>query len=166
MTNVDRLDSRDRPAATYKLVIDHQQAELAERKLREARAALQMAVITGEPADRVGELREAEAAAAAELEACCEPIEFTAMEADAFEELLGQHPPREGTKDEAWDVTTFPKACFLACAPGPWTAKKWEEWAKTKINEGERIKLYNTAINANIRVLDPSVPKDLTEILG
>ncbi len=155
----ERLASRSRPTATYLLQIDD--TTEAERELSEAQAALILATDDDKEA-----ARERVKAAQSKLEDCFEPIVFTALPPKEFEALVDAHPPRKGTEDEAWDTTTFPRACFLACAPGELSSEEWDQFIAERCSDGETSALYSAAISANIRVPDPSLPKGLMEILA
>lgn len=152
----ERLQHRPRPTAECKVaVVDTREAE---RELATATAALQLLVFAGE-GEMLTQARERVETAQAALETCFETVVCTAMPPDQFEELADQHKPRPDTNDDAWNVDTFPRECFLACAPDAFSRTEWEEWLTSSVNDGERWRLYNTAIEANVRVPDPSVPK-------
>ncbi len=159
----DRLMGRERPTATYWLqVSDSSEAEAAHTA---ARTALQLRTMIGDE-QGIQEAGETLAAAQAALKACFEPIVCTALPPAEFEALVDAHKPREDTDDDAWNMDTFPRACFLACAPPEMSVSEWEQFLDASVGSGERTKLYNTAINANVRVPDPTVPKDWTETLA
>lgn len=162
----DRLAGRKRPTADCSLLVDDEGAAAASKELAAARAELPMLIISGdEAAIQAG--RDRITAAQAAYEACFETITVPAMPPKAFEDLVDEHPPRKGhPDDESWNVDTFPRACFLACAPADLSREEWEAFLDGQVSEGERIRLYNTAIFANTRVPDPSVPKGLTETLS
>lgn len=156
----ERLAGRSRPTATYLLRIDD--TTKAEEGLSEAQTALLLASAEEEKAQARQDIEAAQAV----LEACFEPIVMTAMPPEEFEALVDEHPPREGTKDEAWNIATFPQACFLACAPDEMNAEEWAAFLADRCSDGEQIAMFTTAIDANLRVPDPSVPKGLMEMLA
>lgn len=160
----ERLQGRPRPTAECTVaVVDTRRAE---RELQEATAALQLLMLSGE-SQALAQARERVETAGGALERCFETIVCTALPPQEFEDLVDAHPPRKDhPDDDAWNTATFPKACFLACAPADLSADEWEEWLAAQANDGEQILLYNTAIAANIRTPDPSVPKDWTQILS
>lgn len=162
----ERLQQKARPTDECKVAVEDTRA--AERELQEAAANLQLLSFAGDAESREAAQARFTAARAA-LEACFETVTFTAMDPDLFEQLSEseEHAPREGHPlDDAWNVDTFPRAVFFECAPDVFSREEWEDWLRAQVNDGERIRLYNTAVNANLRVLDPSVPKGLTEILS
>ncbi|GIH76136.1 hypothetical protein [Planobispora longispora] len=153
----DRLQGRPRPTASCRIaVVDTREAE---QELTEAGAALQVLVFAG-GGEELPAAKDRLSAARAALAACFETVVCAAMPPDEFEALVDAHKPRKDTDDEAWNNETFPRACFLECAPGEMTRQEWEEFLRTQVNDGERTLLYQTAIRANIRVPDPNVPKD------
>jgi hypothetical protein len=156
--DLDRLKARGLPTDTYWLAV----ADTDEpgRALAAARERLNLLVLTDGEQEAVQAARDALHAAEAALKACYEPIELTALPPAEFEALVDAHPPRTGTDDDAWNTKTFPRACFLACAPKVWGAAEWEAFLDTRLSEAERTGLYNTALSVNVRVPDPTVPKD------
>lgn len=163
----ERLDAKSRPTAKYQLLIDQDGAEAAEEELSAARAELPLVLLAGDEA-RIQAVRDRVTAAQQAYKACFEKIVFTALPADDFEALieLPEHKPRDGTDDEIWNGDTLPRAAFLACAPDVYTAEEWEAWLADRVNDAERLALYSTAVNANSRTPDPSVPKGWTETLS
>ena len=156
----ERMASKALPCLPYRVRIDDTTA--AEQAVRDAQGELLLALGT----DREKDARLAVEAAGALLAACFETITLTAMDPDAFEELVAEHPPREGhPDDEAWNVDTLPRATFLACAPDFYTPEEWVAWL-TKCNSGERTDLYNAAVAINVRTVSATLPKDWTSILS
>lgn len=152
-----RLRGRSRPTAECKVSIDDTRA--AERELAEATTALQLLLFGGGGEELAGARERVEAAREA-LEACFETIVCMALPPAEFEALIDAHPARKDhPDDDAWNVDTFPRACFLACAPDVMSRSEWEEWLDVQVSDGEQAKLYNTALEANVRAPDPSVPK-------
>jgi hypothetical protein len=158
--NPDRLKNRARPSDTYWLQVEP--TERAGRALATAKETLQLRLLAGADEDATAAAREAVAAAEAELKACYEPITVTALAPAAFEQLVKEHPPRAGSDDDAWNMDTFPRACFLACAPADWDGPEWAAFLDDRLSEAERLRLCNVAVAVNVRVPDPTVPKDWT----
>lgn len=158
-----RLTGRALPSFTYRIRVDDTSA--AEKALTEAQAEFQLAHISGD-ADRIDTAKKAVVDAEKALNSCYEAIVLTAMRPDEFEALVDAHPVRQNTDDEAWNMSTFPKACFLACAPKDLTTEEWDTFLSESCSEGERTSLFNAAIAVNVRIPDPTVPKGLMEILG
>jgi len=158
----ERLEGRKRPFATYWVLVDQEGAAVAEERLADARTRYQTLLIVSAGEDRVAEAAEQVARRLADVRACYEPIRLTAMMPDDFERLVGAHPPRPGTDDEVWDTKALPRECFFRCAPEEMTRTEWEEFLTGRVSEAERSALFNTAVAANVRVLDPTVPKDST----
>ena len=156
----ERLAGRARPTATYRLRIDD--TTDAERELSEAQTSLLLASTEEEKGRARQDINTAQAA----LDACFEPIVMTAMPPREFEDLVDEHPARKDTDDEAWNTETFPRACFLACAPNEMSAEEWDAFLAERCSDGEQIALFTTAIDANLRLPDPSVPKGLMEMLA
>lgn len=163
MTLRERLSTRKRPTAVYRIRIDD--SADAERELTEARAVLQFATLTGDE-DRAARARARVEAAEVAFNACYEAIVLTSLKPGDFEALVDVHKARPGTGDEAWNVDTFPRACFMECAPAEMTEAEWDAFLADACSDAERTALYNTAIAVNVRVPDPTVPKDLMGILG
>ena len=156
----DRLDGKKRTVVPYKVRVDDTTAALAATQ--EAGNALLLALGT----EREAEAREALTVAQAELEACFATIPLTAMDPDQFEALVADHPPREGTKDEAWDADTLPRATFFACVPAGRPTEWWEAWLKKTCSNAEQVNMFNAAVIANVRMVSPHLPKEWTEILS
>jgi hypothetical protein len=160
--NTDRLSGRALPTDTYWIRVDD--PTQAGEALAEARENFRTKLLIDAPEDAITEAREAVKAAEAALKACYEPIVVTALPPDDFEVLVGKHKPRPDTDDDAWDTTTFPKACFFACAPKEWDTAGWEAFLTT-LSSAEKKSLFHTAVAVNARVLDPTLPKDWNGIL-
>lgn len=162
--NSERLKNRSLPTDTYWLQVDD--TTEPGRALAEARDQLRTRLLIDASAEDVDKAREAVKAAEAALKACYEPITVTALEPGAWEDLIKEHPPREGhPDDDVWNTDTLPRAAFLACAPKEWTPAEWEAFLDHKLSPAEREGLYITAVAVNARVPDPTVPKDWTGIL-
>ncbi|MCK2214292.1 hypothetical protein MF672_010885 [Actinomadura sp. ATCC 31491] len=159
MSRRDRLRGRGRPTARYPLPVDDVAA--ATRALRLAERAWQLAHLRtdeGGPA-AVAAAREALDQAQQALQECYETIELTALAPEDYEQLVAQHPPREGSDDEEWDTEQFPVACFLACAPGDMGDQEWAEFLRRNVSWLERQELLQLAVAVNVRAVDPAVPK-------
>ncbi|GAA4100948.1 hypothetical protein [Nonomuraea soli] len=162
----DRILGRPAPTAVYKLRVADTAA--AAQALTDAQSELGILLVSGEGDEATLErARDRLASARADLEACFEPIVCTAMAPADFEGLVAKHPPREDhPEDETWNMSTFPHELFAKCAPDYLTPEEWAEWLKTRVNEGEQVGLVNTAIKANTRSMDESIPKDWTSMLS
>ncbi|MFI6737437.1 hypothetical protein ACIBI9_31315 [Nonomuraea sp. NPDC050451] len=89
---------------------------------------------------------------------------FRAMKPDAFEKLLDVHPPRPNSDDIAYNEDTFPPAVFKECLIEPaydtLTDAEWKAFFD-ECSHKEHVLLHNTALDANMRNIEPSTPKDL-----
>jgi hypothetical protein len=152
---------RTRPSDTYHLPVG-EDAEM--RAAMEAVEAAQGALSTARMRfdDRAAEaVTEAEAALAqanAALAAFYEPVVIRAMKPGAFEELVAEHPAREG-KDERWNKDTFLRALFLASVVGELSREDWETLLDEQCSEGEQNGLFYTAQLVNARTPDGTIPK-------
>lgn len=155
----DRLLGRSRPSLVYELPIgDVAAARLAVARAEDAvRAARYRADENAEQA--LAEARAALTQAEADLDACYEKVTLTALPPADFEALVALHPPREDTSDEAWNPETFPRACFLACAPHEVSEAEWEQVLAENLSLAERGELYSVAIAVNVRLVSPALPK-------
>lgn len=157
----ERLLNRTRPTAAFPLRVDDDTAAAATV------AEAQMGLLLAAGTDRESEAREALQAAQAALHACYESITLRAMRPEDFEALADAHPPREGNSDDdAWNTDTFPLAVFLACAPPDLTAEEWQAFLEESVSDAEQAGLLTMAVAVNARTVDPSVPKDWTQILS
>ncbi len=155
----ERLDGKKRPTLPYKVRVEDTTA--AEAALGEAQAELVLALGT----EREAAAQQTVKTALAALGACFEPIVFTAMDPEAFEALVAEHPPRPDTEDESWNADTLPRETFLRCAPPVYTAEEWLVWIARTCNRAERVELFNAAVAVNVRTVSPTLPKGWTEIL-
>lgn len=155
----DRLRARPRPTLAYELPVGDVAA--ARQAMAGAEDALRAARFRSDDAaeQAVAAARETLTEAEANLEACYETVTLTALPPAEFEALVAVHPPREGTGDEAWNIDTFPRACFLACAPGDLSEAEWEAVLGENLSHAERAELYSLAIAVNVRVVSPALPK-------
>lgn len=167
----ERLRARERPSLDYELPVgDVMGAQRALAAAEEAhREALRRAarVSTAEDASdaeqaeaqaAVEETREAVAQAKEALDACYEHIRLTAMPPDEYEALKALHPPRPGTDDIEYNVRTFPKAVFLACAT-ELTPEEWEPILRENLTHAERQDLFLLADAVNARLVNAALPK-------
>ena len=155
----ERLLARKRPTVDYQLAVEDDAdavAEMAAAKDALAAAGFRTdegaAVAVAEAEARLAKARKA-------VEACYEPVTLTALPPVEFEALVAkpENAPRDG-KDEKWNADTFPRACFLACAPGDLTSQEWEEFVDSSLSQGEREALFLTAIGLNARWPSGAVP--------
>ncbi|MEV4096974.1 hypothetical protein [Streptosporangium saharense] len=159
----ERLLARPRLADTCMLRVDDD-AE-ARKELERARTFLRVLQFQGDAADESAvraaraDLERAEAAVAA----CYEPITLRAMRPGDFEALIALHRPREGTGDRAWNLETFPRACFQECVEADLTTAEWEQVWKEVLSQGERDELCTAAIRVNVRIPDSTLPKGWTQ---
>lgn len=155
----DRLRGRGRPSAAYLLPVGNIAAAAREVRLAgQAWSVSQLRTDEG-AAEAVAAARQALDQAEEALQACYEEVRLTALAPEDYEALIAKHEPREGTDDELWDTTTFPKACFLACAPGDMSAPEWEDFLTSNVSWVERDDLLNLAIAVNVRQVNPAIPK-------
>lgn len=89
---------------------------------------------------------------------------FKAMKPVPFERLADEYPPREGTEDVAFNYDTFPRRIFQECMIEPayktLSEEEWDEFLEN-CSQKERRLLFDTAMNSNLRNVEPSTPKDL-----
>ncbi|MCW2767777.1 MAG: hypothetical protein JWO11_3736 [Nocardioides sp.] len=159
----DRLLNRPRPFDTYPLRVDDDTE--ARKGVEQAWTLLRLLQYQGEAADESAvrsakqDLEQAESV----LAACYEPVTLRAMRPGDFETLIGRHKPREGTKDQAWNLDTFPRACLMECVESDLTPQEWDQvWADV-LNHGEQGELCNAAIRVNVRAPDSTLPKGWTQ---
>lgn len=159
----ERLLNRPRPSDTYPLRVDDDTE--ARKELEQARTLLRLLQYQGEEANEsaVQAAKADLAKAESEVAACYEHIVLRAMRPGDFETLIGQHKPREGTKDQTWNLDTFPRACLMECVESDLTEAEWEQvWAEV-LNLGEQGELCNAAIRVNVRAPDSTLPKGWTQ---
>jgi len=181
---------RARPSASYRLLVDADAVGPAHTALLQAQQHQRHAhAMVGK--GRTAAIRKADqavAAAQAAFDACYEVIAFTALEPDAVEALMAEHPPtREElakaaeARDEAqkrgdrdlpdWPDTadTYRPALLAACCDNGMSADDWTAFLKSNVSEGERadLWLHVVSVNARTRIADPLViPKELTQMLS
>lgn len=91
---------------------------------------------------------------------------FRAMHPVEFEKLLDEddHKARPNTEDVAYNTETFPPAVFKKCLIEPVYDTLTDEGWKAFFDEcshKEMTLLLNTALECNMRNIEPSTPKDL-----
>ncbi|GAB1823581.1 hypothetical protein [Herbidospora sp. RD11066] len=166
-----RLRARPRPHLVYELPTGD--VGSATRALAEAEEAYDLVALgadDGEDAAARTEAKEtawrAVEQAKADLAACYERIEITAMLPDDYEALIAKHPPRPDTDDKTWNGATFPQAAFLACVEGgdldPAGEAEWLAILRENVSLAEREDLYVMARIVNTRLVNPAVPKGST----
>lgn len=132
------------------------QVELAQRDLRLAKA--RHTEDSDEARAAQAQLDEALAA----VRECTHRIVFQAMDPDAFEELISQHPPTpEGQKNgDQWEGKTFTPALLAACAvDGDLDAEGWAaELASGRWNTADRNAIFSAALAANLTPRSLTVP--------
>lgn len=155
----DRIKQRKPAEETWWLrIAPVPEAAAAVRALEEAESEARVAEVTGTEKERDEAERRAEAARKA-VAACFEPILIHAVQEGAYEPLLKEHPPQ---KEGAEWGPGFGRALFLAGVQGEMDR---EEWIATlaDLSRGERADAYNLALAANVRTLDPGLPKGWTQ---
>ena len=160
----DRLLTRSRLSGEHPIRIDDDTE--ARQEVDQATRLLQILQIQGDAVDQSA-VRKAKAdlaRAKKKLRACYEWIPLRAMEADAFEALMGEHKPRPETNDRLFNRDTFPKACLLATDASGRSEADWEHIFKHVLSGPEQSALCNAAIRVNARTPDESLPKDWTSI--
>ena len=155
----ERLLARKRPTVDYQLAVADDAdavAEMAAAKDALAAAGFRTdegaAVAVAEAEARLAKARKA-------VEACYETVTLTALPPAEFEALISkpEHAARDG-HEEKWNAETFPRGCFLACAPDDLTADEWAEFVDANLAQGEREALFMTAIGLNVRWPSGAVP--------
>lgn len=156
----ERLRARPRPSLDYELPVGD--VALAKRAVARAEEAHRVVAARGDDQDAEQAVAAARAAlerAEADLAACYEHITLTSLPPPEFEALLALHPARPDTGDVSWNADTFPKACFLACAPGEMSAAEWEEVLAENLSSAERTELFMLAVAVNVRLINAALPK-------
>ncbi|AQZ67640.1 unnamed protein product [[Actinomadura] parvosata subsp. kistnae] len=154
----DRLLNRPRPTGSFPLRVDDDTA--ARDELERARRLHTMLLLQGGVDESALEQARTDVREAEErLRDCFEFVTLRAVSAADFEALVTAHPPRPDTKDEMYNLDTFPKACFLACVEGELSQEEWERLWDTGLSNAEQIAAGNAAIRVNIRTPDESLPK-------
>lgn len=154
----ERLLARKRPTIVYRLPVEDDTAALAE--LEAAKVARELADLREDKDDAIKEADRRLARAQKAADACYEPVTLVAMRPTKFEELVAAHPARDG-EDEAWNVETLPRACFLASVQSgedDLTTEEWGAFLDDSLSQGERESLFLTALNVNARWPNGSVP--------
>lgn len=157
-----RLRDRQRRSVTYPLaVVDTADAEAA---LARARSEYQRAVLThGEGHADVDTARQAVETAEAREAECYEHVVVRALAADEFEALVDAHPATDGETDRVpWRTATFRPALLAACVDSDMTEDDWAAFFAEQGSYGDRVGIYNAALEVNTRSPAPSVPKDST----
>ncbi len=134
-------------------------AEVARARvdLEQAEGDLRIAEAVERSAQELAEARERVEGGRAVVAACFEPVEILALD-ETYEALLREHPPQQD--GAAWGPA-FGRALFLAGVQGELDREEWVV-ELGKLSHGERVDAYNLAIAANVRTLDPGLPKGWT----
>jgi len=155
----DRLTSRKRPSLTVPLA----DADLTglSREVALAEEAWRTAHLEqgNQRSKHVADARRDLDAAIAALDACYIKVTVTALPPEHFEKLIEEHPARED-EDEAWNVDTFPRALFFACADDELTAEEWAVFLDERCSQAERDTLLLAAQHVNVRAPSAAIPKD------
>lgn len=151
----DRLRSRQRPHAVYRLRVDD--TTEAERELREARETHRRAIKNDiDPAAAQERIDLAEEA----LNGCHEEIVFRAIPPSDLEALIAAHPPAEDDKDSAWNPETFPLALFTASAEAEEMGEDdWRQLLEHDVSHGEKLEMMLLAQSVNVRAPSSHIPK-------
>jgi hypothetical protein len=154
----ERLLNRPRPSGEFPLRVEDDTA--ARDELERARRLLTLLLVQGGAEEAAleqarADVREAEG----KLRACFAFVTLRALPAADFEALVAAHKPRPETKDQMFNLDTFPRACFLACVEGDLTPQEWEHLWETGMSNAEQVEAGNAAIRVNIRTPDESLPK-------
>ncbi len=183
---------RQRPTATYRLVVDEAGLGPAWEALVAAQRAEQRVKTSAVGKGRAAALRKAAQAVAdaqAALDACYETIVLRALEPERVEELLAEHPPTQAqllacqkAREKAaergeqppawpdWDEATYRPAMLAECATeAGMTADDWAAFLASNVSNGEKLGLWREVISVNERerVADPwAVPKGLMAMLS
>lgn len=160
----DRLKNRPRPTVDCQLRVED--IKHPTKVLEDANINYRMAQMRNSDPDTVESLRKDVDVAQRKLDSCYLTLTLTALKPSDFEALIAQHPAREGTEDATWNTDTFPKACFMACAPTDLSPEEWDDFLEDNCSDGEREALYHAALVVNVRAPERTVPKDLTRTQG
>lgn len=152
----DRLKSRKRPTATCRIRVDDTTEAEAELK----KVLTEIGIITSRGEDVEESLLSQAQQASEALESCYVSVTLSALPLEDLEALIAENPPKEDGKDR-WNPDTFPRACFLACAPDVLTSEEWEEFLDKQCSDGERFELYAAAVAVNERAPRGLLPKAL-----
>lgn len=160
MGNLRHALKRKRQRETfYDIVIDDPTE--AEERVTAAQSALRLAGLRDDDEAKVAAQAELDEARAA-LSACVHRVVFHNLPADAFEDLIGAHPPQKDKKDtDTWDARTFRPALIAACAvDSDMTEQEWaEELASERWNEADVDAIFMAALSANVTPRSVTVPK-------
>lgn len=156
-----RLLNRKRPTVVHHLRAVEPDVERAAKEAAEAareRLSIASMRIDEQATDAVttaqAELDQANAA----LAACYEPVTIQALPPDEFEELVAEHPKREG-KEEAFNADSLLPVLFLRCVQGDLTAEEWANEVIPQLSNGERRALESRSLDVNGRFSDGLIPK-------
>lgn len=155
----ERLRSRQRPHAVYRLRVDD--TTDAERELREAREAHRQEMRSeNSTPERLAELTARVEEAETALKGCYEEIVFRAIPPGDLEALIAAHPPTEKHEDAAWNPETFPLALFTASAEDEeMTEDDWRRLLEHDVSHGEKLEMMLLAQSVNVRAPSDQIPK-------
>lgn len=162
----DKLKAKKRPTSRCKIFVGDPDEH---RKLTETSFMEFITLFKDfKPGEMTPELRDAALELTQSFSSVQEPyfqtFVFRAIHPVEFERFAEEHPPREGTSDIAYNYETFPMAVFKRCLVEP-TAdtlndEEWEEFF-ANCSQKERRLLLDTALECNLRHIEPTTPKDL-----
>lgn len=159
MSLAERLRGRRLPYTVYPLrVADTTEAEQA---LVEARRRLRAATLKGRG---VEEAQAAVEEAQAALDGCFEQLTIHAVTAHRYEEIVAEHPPRPGNKDDnqlGYDYEAVRLALLVEGAEGDATAEDWQEFF-ANCSAGEKAELLLVVQALNARGPAATIPKGST----
>jgi hypothetical protein len=163
----DRLLNKKRPTSKCRIFVGDQ-TEFDDTNQESVKALLE--VIKDYKDDFNAEIRDKVVKLGKEFNAkqekFFEAFVFRAMKPVEFEGLtdVEEYRPRAGTDDIAFNYETFPTAVFRLCLIQPaYETLSDEEWDEFLDNcsQKERRLLLDTALQCNMRSIEPSTPKDL-----
>lgn len=168
-----RLSSRPLPWFDYPMLVNDPAP--AQAALQSTVARARQIMLRHDPDTE--EYRQAEAdigQATAAVEACYVRIRLTALEPEAYEALVDEHPPtpEQVAVQEPWNIGTFRPALLAACATVGGARKTPAAWAKFlagHVSTGERQGLWTAVlgVNASARAVDSfALPKGSTQTLS
>lgn len=164
MSQRDRLLKRRLPTVPFRLMVDDDSD--ARRELADAEAALELAQYGPQDDAAKAEVKKARGRvekARAALDACYEVITIRAVTPARFEEMMKDHPPREGKKEEIYNPETFSRALFLEGVQDPeLTRDEWEVFLDTQLSKAERDGsdgIFWATLALNTRTPSEDIPK-------
>ena len=83
-------------------------------------------------------------------------VTIQAIGSKAYDDLVGEHPPAKGSKDDTWNTSTFPPALIAASMADPvMTVEQAEElWTSESWSRGELGGLFSAIVKLNVEGID------------